>query len=1312
MSLPLHVVIISWDGYREKAAAIAQALADTPYKVSIIYSNVAETPEEGLGTWIQVPQSWYYGRKFRASLDLVSDDELMVQIQADAYCHDWPALLESCARSFETYGDIGMWSPDIHWTPWPSEVVGRGMIANTELLLVDQTDGVVWAIHPALYPALKELDYRQNNLGWGIDWVALHETKRLNRVAVRDLAHHVVHPESRGYHNAEAAQHLKNFLAQLPRYKQLEIMQTHNVLESRKKAILAQHNHLKTPKNSQTSLLKELLKMPQPFFKPSTKLKANEAFAVAGQVYLKAESADIAGFAAVEIGRQQFPFKQLSGDPPRRTSIRNFALAVSHSETAYQQFNGLDDWQVDGWHTLRVIPDYTKREQSIAVGGSLLISPEETPMVLSASLAMHRAAGTLVATLSDPKGQMHHEERFEFDAGSIGGSEPSSYQHIEMPLPAITKQMTLRLRIDSYETPAASLNDPAVFFLARPRVRTAGVHVLTPALASSDTISLEGMWYVSDIGASLDHRKHGIIIAAGKERLTLMHGLDAHIKLKNDWGHVLELESNQDISTSFWFNGEARFALELTTGNNSVRVPQEYLTGQHTLLEVRDASGSVVFCRDWVLPRRQLTPLDTLQAETKGPYPSDLFPQSPARFEALRKHLAAGADAKLQPQLSQAITALEAGYDALKRKPLSFPKVKNPDVSIVIPAHNKVNVTYACLAALLLAWNKATFEVILVDDASTDETAKIEDLVSGITVIHNEEAQRFIRACNAGVEKARGKYVVLLNNDTEPTAGWLDALMDAFDRFPNVGLAGSKLLYPDGSLQDAGGIIWNTGDPWNYGNGQSPHDPRFCYARQADYLSGAAMMTTKKIWDELDGLSSYLEPMYFEDTDFAFKVRDAGYSTWFVPSSVVYHYEGMTSGTSTSSGFKRYQEINRPKFKRRWARAFTNFSKVGTTPDLEKDRGIIGRVLFIDYTTPAPDQSAGSYAAIQEIKLVQSLGYKVTFIPENLAYLGRYTHDLEKMGVEVITAPFYHSMNDFLDDRGAEFDAFYITRYHVVNDTAPKIRAVNPQARIIMNNADLHYLRMLRKAIATNDEDEKKAARDVKKLELAAMRSVDVMLSYNDREQAVIEAESEGEVNVMTCPWVLDCPDSVPPRNGRKGLSFLGGFQHQPNVEGIDWFVKNVMTRMEQEGSDLKLSIYGSRMGDDVKALEGPLVDPVGFVDEINDAYDKHMIFVAPLLSGAGIKGKVLSALASGIPCVLSPTAAEGIGLRHGRECMIATTPTEWIDAINQLQNDPKLWQTLSNNAHDLARTQFSFENGRKLMRAAFESADLFGQLE
>jgi glycosyltransferase involved in cell wall biosynthesis len=432
-----------------------------------------------------------------------------------------------------------------------------------------------------------------------------------------------------------------------------------------------------------------------------------------------------------------------------------------------------------------------------------------------------------------------------------------------------------------------------------------------------------------------------------------------------------------------------------------------------------------------------------------------------------------------------------------------------------------------------------------------------------------------------------------------------------------------------------------------------------------------------------------------------------------VPASVVYHFEGMTSGTDVSSGFKKYQEVNRPKFKRRWASACTGFGQEGKMPDLEKDRGIVGRVLFIDYTTPQADKDAGSYAAIQEMKLVQSLGYKVTFLPENMAHVGAYTNDLERNGIEVITAPFYPSIPSFLEKRGAEFDAFYITRYYVAQSTIDKIRQVAPRAKILFNNADLHFLRQFRSALSNNDAAAMEAARDVRREELEIICKADVTLSYNEIEHSVILSHTEGAAKVVKCPWVVDLPADVAPFETRSGLSFLGGFKHYPNVDGIKWFTSTVMPLFVSKPGKLSppihLSIYGSAMGEDIKALASDTITPVGFVDNIADSYDRHRIFIAPLLSGAGIKGKVLGALAHGVPCILSPVAAEGIGLRHGHDCLIAQTPDQWVKAVLQLYDDPKLWARMSDNARTYVADSFSFETGRTMMRAAFEAVEMFG---
>lgn len=970
--------------------------------------------------------------------------------------------------------------------------------------------------------------------------------------------------------------------------------------------------------------------------------------------------------------------------------------------------NELEEWSAANRDTIQLMILDIGAKSTFYLADSIEVPPHEEPYTFRAGIASHRAKARLIVRVVEV-GKTEIIEEFDIDGSKPGGTDFANYKIAKFTVASSKNAAKIELALAFDECTAIENEHPPFIFLADPCIgQDVAENDVSVALVLENGASLENpIWLKSKLPIMMQPHQE-LRLLDGSEVFPLKSGSHAKVTLREDYGHTLMMAASENAVYQFEIDGEPAFHQRLGSDATAVRIPRDFQTGHVRRLTVLDGTGAQVLFSDFIMMPRLLTPLDVLEVESSSPFPGPLMSQAGHRYESLRSQMKAGKTSKEYEQVAYCLSVVEGGHKNVKLKPLTFPQVESPDVTIVIPAHNKVEVTYLGLASLLLAYNDATFEVILVDDASTDETGDIEKIVSGISVVHNKQAKRFIKACNLGASKARGKYVVLLNNDVEVTNGWLDELIAGFSRFDNVGLVGSKLLYPNGKLQDAGGIIWGTGNPWNYGNGKNPWDPRFCYARQADYLSGAAMMTTKKIWDQVGGLSSYLEPMYFEDTDFAFKVREAGFSTWFIPSSIVYHYEGMTSGTDTSTGYKRYQEVNRPKFKRRWSSAYRGFGAEGINPDLEKDRGIVGRVLFIDNGCPRPDRDAGSYAAIQEIKLVQSLGYKVTFLPQNLAHLGSYTDELEKLGVEVIYAPFFLSVENYLEKHARDFDAFFITRFYVARGVMEQLRALAPETKILFNNADLHFLRELRAGIAAGDAKLIDVARQTRSEELAVMHKVDIVLSYNDVEHSVIQSHTDGDVLVAKCPWVVEIPETVPPLKERTGISFLGSYQHTPNAEGILWFTKQVMPLIEAKNSELVLTIYGSGMTDEIKALRTSTIDPQGFVKNLSDAYDKHRIFVAPLLSGAGIKGKVLAALAHGIPCVVTPIAAEGIGLRHGHDCMIATSPNEWRDAINTLQTDDEIWARMSQNAHEYVQRTFSFEVGRGLMRNAFEMVDLF----
>jgi GT2 family glycosyltransferase len=119
--------------------------------------------------------------------------------------------------------------------------------------------------------------------------------------------------------------------------------------------------------------------------------------------------------------------------------------------------------------------------------------------------------------------------------------------------------------------------------------------------------------------------------------------------------------------------------------------------------------------------------------------------------------------------------------------------------------------------------------------------------------VRNEKNLGFLKNCNHAASHARGKYIHFLNNDTEVKQGWLSSLVRLMESDGSIGLSGSKLVYPNGKLQEAGGIIWNDASGWNFGNRQNPEMPEFNYVKEVDYISGASMLVRKSLWEELGG---------------------------------------------------------------------------------------------------------------------------------------------------------------------------------------------------------------------------------------------------------------------------------------------------------------------------------------------------------------------------------------------------------------------------------------------------------------------------
>jgi GT2 family glycosyltransferase/glycosyltransferase involved in cell wall biosynthesis len=706
-----------------------------------------------------------------------------------------------------------------------------------------------------------------------------------------------------------------------------------------------------------------------------------------------------------------------------------------------------------------------------------------------------------------------------------------------------------------------------------------------------------------------------------------------------------------------------------------------------------------------------VTPWDALQKYARMPLGLSKSPASQHHFRALRRWFDAMSRGEGElPPVGRLHDILLAGVKTRTRyEPLAFPRSDHPVVSVVVPVHNRFDLTYFCLCALLFAHNRVKFEVIVVDDGSSDTTLELADIVSGIKLVRHEKAKGFVGACNAGAWVAAGDYIAFLNNDTEVTAGWLDELVETFENFNDVGLAGAKLVYPDGRLQEAGGIVWRSGNPWNVGRGGNAEDPAFNYLRQVDYMSGAAIMLRRDLFGELGSFSEEMAPAYFEDTDLAMKVREAGKRVVYVPTSVVFHYEGQSAGTSVASGMKRYQEINRPKFKRKWSHLYGRNGAEGVRPDLERDRGAVFRVLFIDSQFPLVDQDAGSYAAFQEIRLLQGLGAKVAFLPRNMAWLDRHTLALERIGVECLYSPFVANFEQFLREHAGDFDLVYVCRYNLAREVIPLVRAASG-TRIAFNLADLHFLREMREALAGSEGYSFESAKSTRDIELEQVAAADLVLSYSDVEIAVLQSHLGDRARIAKLPWVVETPpEPITSFERTSGAIFIGSYGHPPNVGAVKFFVEQILPKVRERHPDFVLRIVGGQLVDEVRELASPSVEIVGYVEDLDDAFRTCRVFVAPLLAGAGIKGKVLEAAARGVPSVLSPIAAEGTGLTDGVDCLVAYSVDAWVDAVSRLNSDEALWSAIAARSQEAARTRFSFEKGLDTFAEALAKLDIYG---
>jgi GT2 family glycosyltransferase/SAM-dependent methyltransferase len=631
---------------------------------------------------------------------------------------------------------------------------------------------------------------------------------------------------------------------------------------------------------------------------------------------------------------------------------------------------------------------------------------------------------------------------------------------------------------------------------------------------------------------------------------------------------------------------------------------------------------------------------------------------------------------------------------------VQFPRVAGPAASIVIPVHGKWSLTQGCLEALAADRGRNSFEVIVVDDCSPDDTARRLSEIPGVVTVKTPRNLGFLRAANLGARAARADVLVFLNNDTDPHAGWLDALLDVLEGDAAVGLAGAMLLGTNGLVQECGGIVWSDGTGCNYGRGMPPSRPEVRAVRDVDYCSGAAIAVRKAIFDDLGGFDERYAPAYYEDTDLSFAVRAAGHRAVVVPTAVVTHLEGGSHGTAVTGGIKRFQEVNRHTFVRKWRDVLVGHgsAKDPAAAWIARNRRPRGMVLIADARVPTPNRDSGSRRMWAIIDELLDIGHSVHFAPLNHHAPEPYVSALERKSVTVLATE--ADQNRFMREAGPRLEAILLSRPDTAWAYLDRVFEHAPDATVIFDTVDLHSLRARREAHLRRDRRLARGADLVWARELAAIEAADITFVVAQYEKDLLASLAPAaDVRVVSnihTP-VVTAPDVA----RRSGVLFVGGYQHHPNVDAARWAATRIMPRVREVLPDAVLTLAGSQMPTEVRDLAGPGVDVIGWVDDLAPVYATHRVVIAPLRYGAGVKGKVGEAIEHGIPVVGTTVAVEGMHLIDGVDAVIADDEAPFADGVVRLLTDDGTWYAIARSAQDGLTEHFSANQARAVLEDA-----------
>ncbi len=613
---------------------------------------------------------------------------------------------------------------------------------------------------------------------------------------------------------------------------------------------------------------------------------------------------------------------------------------------------------------------------------------------------------------------------------------------------------------------------------------------------------------------------------------------------------------------------------------------------------------------------------------------------------------------------------------------LSLPYSLNPRISVVLVLFNRAELTLACLRSI--AENRSEdIEVVIVDNASSDATSRLLDRLEGAHILRNSENLHFLAAVNQAARECRGEHILLLNNDSQLLPGALQHAVSTLEAAPDIGGVGGKIILLDGTLQEAGSIVWQDGSCTGYGRGDNPSAPMYNFRRDVDYCSGAFLLTPRKIWEQMGGFDEAFKPAYYEETDYCMRLWQHGLRVVYEPNAAIVHYE-FASADSTSSAITLQSE-HQALFEKRHRATLEKRDKPGPDRLLgARSRDRKQRVLFLDDRAPHLWLGSGFPRANALLRALLNQDCFVTLYP--LAGFDESWDDVYSdlpREIEVMNGWGRQMLESFLRGRSNYYSVIIVSRPHNMELLAPVVTA-HPDwfanTEIIYDAEALFASRTIALRELAGDPMTEVEVSDTIAEEVCLSRIAGRVLAVSEHERRAFVSHGVQQVEVLGHS-LLPTP-SLPEFESRSGLLFVGAVHEEasPNGDSLIWFLEEIYPQIRARLGDIPVTIAGVNHSERVRRLAKHPVRIAGPVPSLKECYAVHKLFVAPTRYAAGIPHKIHEAAAHGLPVVTTPLMARQLEWTD-HELVIAESAGAFAQHCVSVYGDVGKWTRLRNAA-------------------------------